>query len=198
MKHVLLLIALCAYPLACSTGPRVKASEQPVREPPAKTLESQYVAAAQSADAVGEVDFAKGSDTLSNVQIEKLRKEVTFARKRGAPDKIQIIAWSDAEYPAKDAKPLPPETAKLAQRRAEAVEQTLVGLSAELKGKSKLYTMIARPKTLDSVLHGAEKKLKEAFEEAGLNGKDTKTSKFAGKVVVLIRNEAARPPEKAN
>jgi hypothetical protein len=197
MKHLLLLL-LCAFPLACSTGPRVKASEQPVREPPAKTLESQYVAAAESANAVAEVDFTKGSATLSNVQIEKLRKEVAFARKRGAPDRVQVVAWSDSEYPAKDAQPLPPEAATLAQQRAEAVEQTLVGLSEELKGKFKRYLMTARPKGLDSVFHSGEKELKEDFEEAGLNGKDTKTSKFAGKVVVLIQNKAGKAEKPAD
>jgi hypothetical protein len=194
MKHLLLLL-LCLFPLACSTGPKVKASEQPVREPPAKTLESQYVAAAARADAVGEVEFAKGSFVLSNVQIEKLRKEVSFARKRGTPDKVQVVAWSDSEYPAMQAQPLPPEDAKLAQQRAETVEQTLAGLSEELKGKSKLFTMTARPKKFDSVFHSGEKEIKDQFEEAGLNGKDTKTAKFAGKVVVLIQNKTAKHSE---
>ncbi|MGZ3706651.1 MAG: hypothetical protein ACXVA8_11525, partial [Bdellovibrionota bacterium] len=177
---------------ACSSGPPIKASDLPEKTPAAKTMESQYVASALGADAVAEIDFRRGSAALTEADREKLRGVLARALARAPLRQVKIIAWADQEYPTKDAPNLPPAARKLAEKRAQGIDQAIKALGGVPESKTRKITMATRPKTLDSLLHESEYRIKTSFEEAGIpTGSADGKRPFAGKAVVLFQ---AEPP----
>lgn len=179
---------LMYYLSACSTGPETKASDLPVQEASAKSMESKYVANEIGAQEVAEVRFQNGSVELSQKDLRRLKDALHEARGAGEIEEVRIVAWADNEYPSTYTKSLPEEQQRLAESRAEKIEE-LLALPEGVEVKT--YNMAQRPGAFESLLKSSDYRMKSALEKAGVPNTHTgvKLPSFAGKAVVMVLTE---------
>lgn len=173
---------------ACSTGPETKASELPVQESKAGSMESKYVANEMGAQEVAEIRFPAGSTELSQRDARKLKDAVHDARGAGEIEEVRIVAWADNEYPSTYTKRLPEEQQRLAEARAEQIRE-LLNLPEGVDVKT--YNMAQRPGAFERLLKTSDFRMKSALEKAGVPNTHTgvKLPSFAGKAIVMVITE---------
>lgn len=124
------------------------------------------------ASAITELKFSEGSFALSDEMRREISGVMDEARKKGAIDEVRVAAWSDQEYPAKDAK-LSKEQRKLAKKRAESLESYI---EKNLNFKNvKPISMAERPDVIQRLLRTKTEQTKTAMENAGIPTTETGT-----------------------
>lgn len=175
---------------ACSTGPQTKASNLPIRESRARSMESKYVASELGAQEVVEVTFRIGSHQLSRKDIRKIQNAVIKARGAGEVDEIRVVTWADNEYPSTYTKKLPEDQQRLAEARGEAIKNEL---AAPDQVDVKTYNMAQRPGAFESLLKTSDYRMKSALEKAGVPNTHTgvKIPSFAGRAMIMVLTKQA-------
>lgn len=175
---------------ACSSGPETKASDLPIQENQAKSMESKYVGSEMGAQEVAEIKFGRGSREIGPKDLKKIQEAVREARRKGALEEVRIVSWADNEYPSSYTKRLPEAQQRLAEARAEAIKSSLQlpdGVDV------KTYNMAQRPGAMERLLKTSDYRMKSALEKAGVPNTHTgvKIPSFAGKAIVMVMTEEA-------
>lgn len=136
-----------------------------------------------------EVSFDAGSSTLSEAQKKDLARSVNQQKQKGTISRVDILAWSDKEYPMPNAKHEKGDI-DLANRRANEVKKYLTDTKTVTSTDS--YNMAERPNRLEEALKMADARVKDSMEAGGAApSTDSQTGLFgqkgqAQKVVVLV------------
>lgn len=190
MKHFLLSAVFLVS--ACAHKKEEKAPEVPkaVVERPEVSIETKQMAVESGSTYSAEIVFPAGSSAVgssSRAQIDKVRRE---AAKSGKIESARVIAWADAEYPSKKRDELSEAQVKLADERAERVEEYLK--SKGVKSVEK-YNMAERPDGIEKWLQSSESRLKESLELGGIPTTDKKaetTAKKSRAMVIFLLEES--------
>lgn len=137
MKYFILSLIL----LGCSSEmpkkkPIIYSKENPevnTTNPKTPSIAAKQIAGEMGSNLVTELRFNKDGSKLNNHHREELKKLFNKARSQKLQS-VQIISWSDQDYPSKN-KSLSPEEVKLADNRAKVVEDYLKNLSKEAQIK---------------------------------------------------------------
>lgn len=126
--------------------------------------QTRQAATSLGAANLGEVEFVTGSDQLTDQGRAEIRNVIDEARQKGELDYINVLAWSDQEYPANKTKQSQAEI-KLAKRRIENLQSFL---KKELKVKNVTgFNMAERPGKIKEFLGTKEARVKKTTEVAG-------------------------------
>jgi hypothetical protein len=127
--------------------------------------EMEGASKAMGADLVSEVSFDQGSASLNEVTRGQIRDLVKQAKDSGKNiDKVEIAAWADREYPAKDTKASPADV-KLADQRLKQI-RTFMKNDLKINHVSSL-NMSKRPNALQKFFNTSDNKAKTAMETNG-------------------------------
>ena len=126
--------------------------------------QTRQAATSMGAANLGEVEFVVGSDQLTDQTRAEIRNVVDEARQKGELDYVNVLAWSDQEYPAAKTSQSKTEIA-LAKRR-------IANLQAFLKKDLKIknvsgFNMAERPGKIKEFFGTKEARVKKTTEVAG-------------------------------
>lgn len=128
------------------------------------TEQTRQAATSLGAANLGEIEFVAGSDQLSDQSQAEIRNIIDETRQKGELDYINVLAWSDQEYPANKTKQSKANVS-LAKRRLENLKKFL---KSELKIKNiSEFNMAERPGKLPKFLNTKEARVKKTTEVAG-------------------------------
>ncbi|MEK6773015.1 MAG: hypothetical protein AABY64_03665 [Bdellovibrionota bacterium] len=161
---------------------------------PHKTEESKADAVINSAANVAqahsfvEIEFDKGSASLSENAKTSLKSVLDQARSAGSIDEVLVLSWADDEYPSKNLKQLPKNQRELAKNRNKAVE-TYIKTMKNVDVDS--YNMAEQPNLFSKWFNTSDNKLKSSFIAAGLptTADDPQNPKKASHSVILVKVE---------
>ncbi|AZZ37507.1 hypothetical protein CIK05_12120 [Bdellovibrio sp. qaytius] len=126
--------------------------------------QTRQAATSLGAANLGEVEFVTGSDQLTDQGRAEIRNVIDEARQKGELDYINVLAWSDQEYPA----------AKTTQSKAEIslAKRRIEHLQAFLKNDLKIkntpgFNMAERPGKIKEFFGTKEARVKKTTEVAG-------------------------------
>ncbi|MES2801680.1 MAG: hypothetical protein V4654_04260 [Bdellovibrionota bacterium] len=138
---------------------------------------------------LGEIEFVAGSDALTDQSRAEIRNVIDEAGQKGQLDYINVLAWSDQEYPA-DKTSQSKANISLAKRRIDTLKKFL---KTDLKIKNVSgYNMAERPGKLKEFLNTKDARVKKTTEVAGAAPvQDTDTGLFgekgqASKAVLMV------------
>ena len=127
--------------------------------------EMEGASKALGANLVSEVSFDQGSASLNETTRAEIRDLIKSAKDSGKKiNKVQIAAWADREYPAKDTKASKGDV-QLAERRLKEV-RTFMQNDLKVNHVAS-YNMTKRPNALQKLLNTPENKTKKALEANG-------------------------------
>lgn len=126
--------------------------------------ETKEVAAKAGAIDVIEVTFDSGSSTLTDAQKNEIAKTVSQTKRKGALDRIEVLAWSDKEYPSPNQKHGQGDL-DLATRRANEVKKYLN--DSKTAPSVDTFNMAERPNKFEETLKLADAKVKDSMEAGG-------------------------------
>ncbi len=151
--------------------------------------QTRQAATSLGAANLGEIEFVAGSDALTDQSRAEIRNVVDEARQKGQLDYINVLAWSDQEYPASKTSQSKANVT-LAKRRIETVKAFL---KSDLKIKDVSgFNMAKRPGALREFLKTKDARVKKTTEVAGAAPvQDSETGLFgekgqASKAVLMI------------
>lgn len=151
--------------------------------------QTRQAATSLGAANLGEIEFVAGSDALTDQSRAEIRNVVDEARQKGELDYINVLAWSDQEYPASKTSQSKANVT-LAKRRIETVKAFL---KSDLKIKDVSgFNMAKRPGALTEFLNTKDARVKKTTEVAGAAPvQDSETGLFgekgqASKAVLMI------------
>lgn len=151
--------------------------------------QTRQAATSLGAANLGEIEFVAGSDALTDQSRAEIRNVVDEARQQGELDYINVLAWSDQEYPASKTSQSKANVT-LAKRRIETVKAFL---KSDLKIKDVSgFNMAKRPGALTEFLNTKDARVKKTTEVAGAAPvQDSETGLFgekgqASKAVLMI------------
>ncbi|CAN5653586.1 hypothetical protein BH10BDE1_BH10BDE1_26550 [soil metagenome] len=148
------------------------------------SIEAKQVAAEQQAAYVVEVEFAHKSSSLS---VEAKKKMAAFYENIAEPMNLKVakvISWSDEEYPAKSSSRLNQKQIGLAKQRAENIETFLKAKNSGLQFE--LYNMAKRAGSFAEFVGGADARIKDSLERAGISTTNEKATSKARKAIVML------------
>ena len=152
------------------------------------TVAEAYEKTANLNDAsfVTEIVFNKGASELSADGKSQLRDILTAAQKRGKIEEVKVLAWADAEYPAKGK--LGKDATKLADDRSQEIEGYIVDNVKNVDVDD--YNMAEQPAQLSKIFKTQDVRVKRSLETAGLavpakSGMPSKASRAL--VMVILR-----------
>ena len=126
--------------------------------------QTRQAATSLGAANLGEVEFVAGSDQITDQGRAEIRNVIDEARQKGELDYVNVLAWSDQEYPA----------AKTSQSKAEVslAKRRIEHLQAFLKNELKIknvsgFNMAERPGKFKEFLNTKEARVKKTTEVAG-------------------------------
>ncbi len=110
------------------------------------------------------VNFSKGTAELVPAEQEKLKSLIPNYRNDKEVDKIYVAAWGDRPYPSEKGDKLPDAEEKLAEQRAEKLEEFL-----EKNGVSDVekFTMAEKPSWIAKAFHLDSAQVKGAAQNTG-------------------------------
>lgn len=111
-----------------------------------------------------EVTFNAGTSTLSESQKKEIATSVNQQKQRGAIDRVDILAWSDKEYPQPNTEHAKADI-DLATRRANEIKKYLT--DTKTVSSAKTFNMAERPGRLEEALKTAQAKVKDSLEAGG-------------------------------
>ncbi len=180
-----LIVLLCA---ACSHEPKAVDNVSRSEEKPAAqaSIEAKQVAAEQESPFVTEIQFKKGSTTLtkdSQKQLETLLKRAESAK---ALDSVKVVTWADQEYPSSQQKSLSKNEKDLVKKRNDSIKDFFKKKDSHLKVDE--ISMAERPNALTEMLGGDDARIKKSLEVAGIptTGSDKGRSRASKSIVMLI------------
>ena len=151
--------------------------------------QTRQAATSLGAANLGEIEFVAGSDALTDQSRAEIRNVVDEARQKGELDYINVLAWSDQEYPASKTSQSKANES-LAKKRIETVKSFL---KSDLKIKNVSgFNMAKRPGKIKEFLNTKEARVKKTTEVAGAAPvQDSETGLFgekgqASKAVLMI------------
>ena len=162
------------------------------------SIEAKQAAIENGDDLVAEVKFAPGTATLNEEARTKLEKILQTAVKNGTIKKVEVISWSDHEYPTKQQKKLSSADLDLAKRRNVAVESFVKAHTKEKSQKEtaklQTYNMAERPGGFESILGNSGTRLKDSLEKAGISSTEasSNSSPKASRSIVMIKLEGTK------
>lgn len=168
-----------------SPRPRAKAAAPPTHDQPKALVTpvdpaAREVAKEEGASFVTEIEFARGTFTLSPEGRSKLGEAITRASAKRPVAKIQLIVWADEEYPVPHRSPLPRTQIRLADRRAKAINEYLK--SRAPRAITDAFNMAERPGVLQTLLPTGDARIKRTLEATQANS----AASYAAKAVVLF------------
>lgn len=128
------------------------------------STETKDVATRLGAADTVEVTFDRGSATLSDSQKRDLARAVNLQKQKGTISRVDILAWSDKEYPLPNAKHEKGDI-DLANRRANEVKKYLS--DTKTVSSTDVYNMAERPNRFEEALKMADARLKDSMEAGG-------------------------------
>lgn len=187
MKLIIFLTAILI--LSCSNKPtleEVAAPSAPQKKSEGISIETQQLASEQKADFSTEISFEKKKAQLGKNDQEKIRKLLAESARKGPLDRVQVLTWSDSEYPSVYTKKLSEEERQLVNDRNQAIEKFIREQNSEVQIKT--YSMAERPNIIKEFVGSSEARLKKSLERAGIPNTDTSV-KFpakASRAILLI------------
>jgi len=151
--------------------------------------QTRQAATSLGAANLGEIEFVAGSDALTDQSRAEIRNVVDEARQKGELDYINVLAWSDQEYPASKTSQSKANVT-LAKRRIETLK-TFLKKDLKIKNVSG-FNMAERPGKLKEFLNTKDARVKKTTEVAGAAPVlDSETGLFgekgqASKAVLMI------------
>lgn len=136
----------------------------------AKKVEAPYtgaaekVAAASDRQVVTSVEFNKGQRALNPKATEGVERSITTASSQGEIDKVDVIVWSDREYPANGQK-LDRVQTDLADGRGESIKNYINrhAPSADVN----IVNMAERPSPLAKLFNTEDAEMKRKLTNLG-------------------------------
>lgn len=153
------------------------------------STETKEVATRLGAVDTIEVSFDAGSSTLSDAQKKELARAVNQQKQKGTISRVDILAWSDKEYPQPNAKHEKGDI-DLASRRATEVKKYLT--DTKTVPEADTFNMAERPNRFEEALKMADARVKDSMEAGGAApSASSQTGLFgqkgqAQKVLVLV------------
>lgn len=148
--------------------------------------EVKKAAQALGASLVSEIAFDPGSHSPKLTELAELSDAVKEAQKSDKIKEVQVIAWSDVEYPPEGQQGTN-STIKLANRRAKAIENFL---TRDLNvSKVKKINMAKHPSYLQQALSTKTADVKNALVKSGVVQTGSATASAdsrASRALVLI------------
>lgn len=151
--------------------------------------QTRQAATSLGAANLGEIEFVAGTDSLTDQSRAEIRNVIDEARQKGELDYINVLAWSDQEYPASKTSQSKANVS-LAKRRIENLK-TFLKTDLKIKNVSG-FNMAERPGKLKEFLNTKEARVKKTTEVAGAAPvEDSETGLFgekgqASKAVLMI------------
>lgn len=192
MKYILIsiftaLIAACA---SNSSKEQPQAAAQSPKQPsqPQASIEAKQLGAEQEAATVAEISFAKGKAELSAEAKKRLGDIRARIQKTDKPGDLEVIAWSDQEYPSVHAGKLPDASRDLAYKRGENIQKFLKQAAGDKDVDINIHNMAERPGSIEKLWQGKDQRIKKSLETSGIPNTDTsvKTPSKASKAIVLL------------
>lgn len=116
------------------------------------------------ANAVTELSFQKGGTRLQSNARDELNRFVVEARKKGEIKKVQVLAWSDQEYPPEGVSQAKSQLA-LADKRAENIE-SFIKSKFDIDDVTKM-NMGVRPNVMQNAVQTTTAQTKNMMEQSG-------------------------------
>lgn len=180
MKAALVINAFLASVLVTGCRSHDRVADHTVPSPAVNS-------AAEDAHAsyVTEINFAKGSSTLTPAAKDRLDNVVSRARQSGTIDDIKVISWADQRYPGKDMKALSKPQRDLASRRNHTLNDYI---KQQTTASVDTYNMAERPNSLEKLFSTSDARIKRSLEDSGVtsNATDMRFPRNASKALVML------------
>lgn len=111
-----------------------------------------------------EIDYKKGSKSLTSGEKQELDELVSKAASKGEIEEVKVLAWADKEYPAEGQK-VTKKDKNLADDRAKAVENYLK--KKHNLSKVETFNMAERPNAMEKLFKTSDYKVKTAATSNG-------------------------------
>jgi hypothetical protein len=135
---------------------------------PAIETESLANRAAREADATYfvEIEFKKGSDTLTDNSRSAISSLLNRARAEGTLNDVKVLSWADDEYPSSSKKKL----SKAQRRLADGRNRNIKDLIKESAGRVDVdaHNMAERPAAISRWFNTPDARFKKSLVAAGL------------------------------
>ncbi|WII72581.1 hypothetical protein QJS83_01690 [Bdellovibrio sp. 22V] len=180
--------SLCILVMAavgCTTKDKKDSSASTATSKP--SAQARSVAQEQEASYVAEIDFQKGSSTLSSQAKAKLDETINKAKVSGRIDDVKVVTWADKVMPPGSSSSLSKADRDLADRRNKEIAKYLNDKEGMLDVDT--YSMAERPNALSRLLQTDDVKMKKSLEEAGVAKTDAMgetTSNNASKSIIMV------------
>lgn len=181
MKYLL----LCFILLGCGSQ---KPKEEPIiyskdnpevntTNPEAPSITAKELAAELGSNLVTEIHYSKNSAKLNKKERKRLKKLYKEATNNQQIKSVQILSWSDKEYPTN--KELEPVQESLAESRADKIEKFLATMDKNLTFKQ---INMAKPLNTATSLMNTE----EAIIKKSIEVHDTYQDKASMSMVIFV------------
>ena len=138
------------------------------------SIEAKQAGAEEGTSLVTEVQFEKGSASLSLPEQKRISDSFSDVEKKHPLKRVSILSWGDVEMPTQDQKDLPDSEVKLAEVRADFLAQFIHSLNSGVKTDT--VNMAKKPGKLKEFLKTKDVRVRELLEMS--QGKaDPKASK---------------------
>ncbi|CAN5642128.1 hypothetical protein BH10BDE1_BH10BDE1_11560 [soil metagenome] len=176
-------VSLLAGLSACAHKTDVVQTTAPVVE-----TESMANRAAREADApyFVEVEFVKGSDTLTESSRSAISSLLNRARAEGTVNDVKVLSWADQEYPSTSKKKLSKDQRRLADRRNRNIKELVKQAAGSVDVDA--HNMAERPGAISRWFNTPDARFKRSLVAAGLptTADEAPVMGRASKSVVLV------------
>lgn len=108
-----------------------------------------------------EIEYKKGSKSLTTDEKKELDDLVSKAATKGEIAEVKVLAWSDKEYPA-EGQEVSKKDKNLAEDRAKTVKEYLKSKHHLAGSKLESFNMAERPSSLEKIFKTSDYKVKTA------------------------------------
>jgi len=156
------LLTAALFGIGCASQMKTDASTDATQ---VKTSNEVEAAAQLNRSVISTINFSKGHQGLSAKASEGIQSAIAEARKLGEIKSIDVVAWSDLEYP-KQGHELPKREVALAEDRAKGIEKAID--QAVPSSTVKKYNMAEEPNAFQKWIETRDAHMKNKLVETGV------------------------------
>lgn len=177
------LLAVALFGIGCASQVKTEANTDAAQVRTTKEVEA---AVQLNRSVISTVNFKKGRQGLSDHASEGIQAAIIEARKMGEIKSVDVVAWSDLEYPKKGRK-LPQREIALAADRAKRIEKVIDQAAPSTSVKT--YNMAEEPNAFQKWIETRDAHLKNKLVETGVintSGEASPGQKRASSALIFI------------
>jgi hypothetical protein len=147
-----------------------KSTKSPVK--PKMSIESKEIAALNQANDVIELDYRVGESRLSKAEESRLLDALNKTLEGGGRAEVDIISWSDHEYPA-DKSSQSKDDIRLAKNRNDYLKSLIKRWNEKVSIRQ--VNMAEKPSMFEKLVHHKKFEIKQELESTGIQKKKSKS-----------------------